>query len=119
MTKMMLKSALVGLLIAGSMVAAAADGGHFLADRHVSRGTTCAQCHGDKAPAPGVKVDAAVCTTCHGSLDKVAERTKKKGVTPDPHYNHLVGLKCLECHQGHKQSQNVCSSCHHIQFKVP
>ena len=119
MQKKFLQAALLGLFLAGSMTATAAQGGHFLADRHVERGTQCAQCHTAGAPAPGAKVDMSACTGCHGPLEKVAERTKKKGVTPDPHYNHLVGLSCLECHQGHKHSKNVCSTCHFVQFKVP
>lgn len=116
----MLKAALLSLLVAGTMTAFAAGDNHFLADRHVARGVACASCHGDKAPQSGATVDVKKsCETCHGDIDKVAERTKKKGLNPDPHYNHLVGLNCLECHQGHKQPKNVCATCHFIDFKVP
>lgn len=118
MQKSLLKTALFGaLVVASASLWAQTDS--FLADRHVGRGVACASCHRDKSPAPGAKVPMTACTTCHGSLDQVAERTKKKGVTPDSHYNHLVGLNCLECHQGHKPSQNACSTCHEIQYKVP
>lgn len=91
----------------------------FLADRHGTRGVTCESCHGTKAPQPGAKVETAKCNTCHGSLDKVAELTKAKKLDPDPHYNHLVGLDCNECHKGHQPSVNMCSNCHNIKFKVP
>ena len=70
-----------------------------------------------KAPKAGAKVNEAQCLKCHGSLDKVAERTKN--VKPNPHYNHLVGLNCLECHRGHQKGVNMCADCHNIKFNVP
>lgn len=118
MKKTLLTTALFGLLVAGSMSTWAAPGeGHFLADRHVGRGVACASCHGDKAPTAGAKVPMKACVACHGEIEKVAERTKD--VTPNPHHNHLVGISCLECHQGHQTSKNVCATCHQVKFKVP
>ncbi|MDO5532952.1 cytochrome c3 family protein [Sutterella sp.] len=110
-----------GALLAFSLAALspAATAGGMLADRHGERGIACASCHGNNPPAPGAKVDQKACLACHGSLDKVAERTKAKKLDPDPHYNHLVGLDCLECHRGHQQSVNMCGSCHNLEFKVP
>ena len=85
------------------------------ADRHVARGTACETCHvANDTSAP---VRKGACLACHGSYEKLAERTKK--VDPNPHYNHLIDVGCLECHQGHKQSVNMCSSCHNIHYKVP
>lgn len=118
MQKTFVKTALMGVLLAVSMLAYSQPG-NFLADRHVGRGVACTSCHGDKAPQPGAKVGMEGCVSCHGDTEKVSERTKAKGLSPDPHYNHLVGLNCLECHQGHKQSKLVCSTCHFVKFKVP
>ena len=85
------------MLISASLPAAAADSGKFLADRHMARGVQC--------------------VSCHQSLDAVAKRTQK--VDPNPHYNHLVGLDCVECHKGHRQSVNMCAGCHNIHYNVP
>ena len=95
----------------------AAESSHYLADRHVERGATCESCHGAKTPKPGATVSTKQCSSCHGSLDEVAKRTA--GLDPNPHYNHLVGLNCTECHRGHQQSVNMCASCHNLKFKVP
>lgn len=111
------------LLAAGALMlslpaAHAADAsGKLLADRHAARGVACASCHGTEAPRPGAKVTTAQCNACHTSLDAVAKRTEK--LDPNPHYNHLVGLDCWECHRGHTKSVNMCGSCHSIRFDVP
>lgn len=116
------RSALAALA-AGAMLAcaafpsAAAEGGKFLADRHMARGVVCVSCHGTQSPQPGAKVKTENCNACHQSLDAVAKRTAK--VDPNPHYNHLVGLDCVECHKGHRQSVNMCAGCHNIHYKVP
>ena len=102
----------------GAQAALAAQGGtHFLADRHVERGVACEACHGVKTPQAGATVETAQCNSCHKSLDEVAKRTAK--LDPNPHYNHLVGLNCTECHRGHQKSVNMCASCHNIKFDVP
>lgn len=104
-------------LVLGLTAAFSAEAGGYLADRHAARGGACVSCHGVKAPKAGAKVNEAQCLKCHGSLDKVAERTKN--VKPNPHYNHLVGLNCLECHRGHQKGVNMCADCHNIKFNVP
>lgn len=113
----MKKSLVLAMMLAGFAATSFAAEPAFLADRHVARGAPCESCHGVKAPTPGAKVPSAACTTCHGSLDKVAERTKAK--VPNPHYNHLIGTDCQECHKGHAQSVNLCGSCHNLDWKVP
>lgn len=85
----------------------------------MARGVECSACHAVAAPKAGDAVDSRKCVACHGGLDRVAERTKAKGLDPDPHYNHLVGLECTECHQGHKAGVNLCANCHNLKFKVP
>lgn len=91
----------------------------FLADRHVAHGVPCSACHGKATPVKGSTVDQKACLACHKSLDNVAKMSEKKGVDPNPHYNHLVGLNCLECHQGHKEGKNLCGTCHALHYKVP
>ena len=113
----MRKNVLMGLLLAAGLVMSA-QASDFLADRHATRGVACAACHdGQATPAPGSTVKSETCLSCHGPAEKLAERTKK--VDPNPHYNHLIDVGCLECHRGHKQSVNMCSSCHNIHYKVP
>ena len=106
-----------GALVLLSINTASAADGQFLADRHVARGVACASCHGKETPKAGAKVSTAQCNTCHQSLDVVAKQTSK--LDPNPHYNHLVGLDCAECHRGHQQSVNMCAQCHNIEYKVP
>ncbi|WP_295480542.1 cytochrome c3 family protein [uncultured Sutterella sp.] len=106
-----------GALALLSISPAGAADRKFLADRHVERGVACASCHGTDAPKPGAQVSTAQCNTCHGSLDAVAKRTAK--LDPNPHYNHLVGLDCAECHRGHAKSVNMCAQCHNIKYSVP
>lgn len=109
-----------GALVLLSINTASAADGQFLADRHVARGVACASCHGKETPKAVCKsFNRAVpqCNTCHLSLDAVAKQTSK--LDPNPHYNHLVGLDCAECHRGHQQSVNMCAQCHNIEYKVP
>ena len=106
-----------GALVLLSINTASAADGQFLAARHVARGVACASCHGKETPKAGAKVSTAQCNTCHQSLDAVAKQTSK--LDPNPHYNHLVGLDCAECHRGHQQSVNMCAQCHNIEYKVP
>lgn len=106
-----------GALVLLSINTASAADGQFLADRHVARGVACASCHGKETPKAGAKVSTAQCNTCHQSLDAVAKQTSK--LDPNPHYNHLVGLDCAECHRGHQQSVNMCTQYHNIEYKVP
>ena len=113
-----LKTLIVGAALT-LLVATGATAANNLANRHVARGTNCVACHNTKTPKAGATVDTAKCASCHGSLDKVAQRTKAKKLDPDPHYNHLVGLNCNECHKGHQKSVNLCSQCHNLEFKVP
>lgn len=118
MRKQTLTWVLSGVLAVSTlaMTATATAGGN-LADRHAQRGTDCVACHNTKAPKAGAVVKQETCLKCHGSLDQVAQRTKK--LDPNPHYNHLVGLDCLECHRGHQKSVNMCGECHNLKFNVP
>lgn len=114
-----MKTALFGAMVAVSCVSLAQPG-NFLADRHAARGVACASCHGDKAPTAGAKVPSSACESCHGDIEKVGAQTRQKNPKLDPHFNnHLIGVSCLECHQGHQAGKNVCADCHHFKLKTP
>ncbi len=94
----------------------AQEQGKFLADRHQARGANCAACH--KESPPKGPVSSEVCTKCHGSAEKVAEKTSN--VSPqNPHDSHLGEMACDQCHKGHKKSVNACAQCHPFTFNVP
>jgi len=85
---------------------------------HQLAGITCASCHG-KAKKPEA-VAMGKCVACHGSTDKLAEKTAK--VKPEnphtsPHYG--TSLDCNLCHKQHAKSENFCAQCHKFEFKVP
>lgn len=52
----------------------AADGGPYLADRHVARGMKCADCHtpDNKLKTSG---DLDVCASCHGDYQAMIKKT--------------------------------------------
>lgn len=85
---------------------------------HQLAGTTCIKCHG-KTKAREM-VEMVKCVDCHGSSDKLAERTANvKPANPhtSPHYG--TGLDCNVCHHQHTKSENYCSQCHKFDFMVP
>ena len=79
----------------------------FTADRHIKRGLTCTQCHGEGAKKPVVKTQ---CLACHSSYAEVAERTE--GLDPNPHDSHQGEVECNQCHKGHKPDELSCTACH-------
>jgi hypothetical protein len=85
---------------------------------HQLSGIMCASCHGKVKKPEAVAMDK--CVACHGSPDKLAEKTAK--VKPEnphtsPHYG--TTLDCNLCHKQHVKSENFCSQCHKFDFKVP
>jgi DnaJ-class molecular chaperone len=90
------------------------SGGHL----HLLSGVTCAQCHGKTAKPKAVKADK--CAACHGSPEKLAEKTAK--VKPEnphtsPHYG--TTLDCGLCHHQHAKSEDYCGQCHQFKFRTP
>jgi len=110
-------SALLFLLLAGILRPdfGGAEEKKFLADRHQTRGMTCASCH--KEEPPKVAVPTPICQGCHGSYAKIAEKTLK--TEPNPHASHMGEPSCESCHHAHKESENQCLSCHQFNFKTP
>jgi fumarate reductase flavoprotein subunit len=78
-----------------------------LSNQHIDLGLTCESCHGTGEKKP---VTMEKCLSCHESYAAVAEKTKDLG--PNPHDNHLAGLDCTKCHQGHKPQVVYCQTCH-------
>lgn len=117
----MLKTKLVtlSLLALGCVMTMGAAQAAMLADFHKDHGVACQSCHAEGIPKDAARMSDAACIQCHGTIDQVAKKTQAKHLDPDPHYNHLVGLGCLECHKGHEKSVNLCNGCHNIDFKVP
>jgi hypothetical protein len=105
-------AAMFATLFAAAATATAAD---YLADRHIARGMSCKPCHRESPPSKPVK--SQQCESCHGNNDEMAKQTKD--VKPNPHFNHLGDVACLECHQAHQPPKLICDSCHKFELKVP
>jgi hypothetical protein len=85
---------------------------------HQLRGVTCIKCHGPVKEPQALKMDQ--CVACHGSTEKLAEKTAKvKPSNPhtSPHYG--TTLDCNFCHKQHEKSENFCAQCHQFQYTVP
>ena len=115
----MFKSAIAALFTAAALGLCATSvsaAGQFTADRHVAKGMTCETCHKDGTPAPGARVSKDTCKSCHNPAD-LAKKTEK--LEPNPHYNHLGDVSCVECHKGHQPSTLMCNDCHKFNLKTP
>ena len=73
----------------------------------------CSTCHKNEMTAPPKET----CLSCHGSYDKLAERTAK--LTPNPHFSHRGEEDCTNCHSLHGKSRLECNDCHsfNLNFK--
>lgn len=106
----------IGMLALGwSTRTLAEEKKQFLADRHQTKGQTCASCH--KESPPKSNVASAICLQCHGDAEKLAIKTRE--VRPNPHDSHLGEMACDKCHHGHKASEDACGQCHNFGFKTP
>ncbi len=73
----------------------------------------CTTCHtGDQMKAPAKET----CLGCHGSYEKVAERTAK--MNPNPHSNHRGAKDCNACHSMHAKPRFECNDCHNFAIKM-
>lgn len=105
-------SAIVGLAISTGSFAADKP----LADRHSHYGAQCATCHANNMPATGTRVKNEACLACHGSYEKLAEKTKND--EPNPHRTHLGNVRCSDCHSGHGTPRLICNDCHKFNLKT-
>lgn len=108
------------LLLAGQAATTfAAEGASgpkvLLQQKHLDKGLTCTGCHQENPPAKAVVM--AKCLSCHGTYEKLADKTDKGA--HNPHASHQGELSCDSCHHAHKASENYCSQCHQFEFTVP
>jgi hypothetical protein len=94
-----------------------AETAKFLADRHKEKGIACSGCHKEDPPAQ--ETPTSVCLSCHSKV--FAEGTKADGLKNevDPHLSHMTGDQCGACHHAHKESEDLCISCHDFGYKIP
>jgi fumarate reductase flavoprotein subunit len=88
----------------------AGDKASYLAGIHQKKGLACATCHTDAKVSDGEKEINAQCTTCHGDLNALSQKTA--AITPNPHKSHLGDIQCTTCHSGHAPSTAYCTNCH-------
>lgn len=86
-----------------------------LADKHATGGAACSACHEENPPSEAPPTPK--CLLCHGSYDKVAQKTKE--AAPNPHASHMGEIPCVNCHHMHKASESYCAQCHDFSFEVP
>jgi hypothetical protein len=80
---------------------------------HARRHVTCMGCHGEKLPAKDDTVENDRCLACHGTYDKLAEKTASPQFPKrNPHKAHVIGLACTKCHHVHSESKVYCLECH-------
>jgi len=84
--------------------------------KHTNFGVDCITCH-DEEPA-AKPVPMAVCLSCHGSYDDLADKNEDMGEN-NPHASHNGQLECNNCHHVHQPSVNFCGQCHTFDMEVP
>jgi len=95
----------------------AAEAETYLAGAHKAKGFNCAACHGAKISVDDNETAVnASCVQCHGSLAKIAEKSKEQ---VNPHRSHLGSMSCTVCHAGHSDSSTYCLNCHTFNLKIP
>jgi Cytochrome c3/NapC/NirT cytochrome c family, N-terminal region len=89
-----------------------------LASLHLQKGMSCSSCHGnDLIPDANATQPNAQCVTCHGAMEKIAERHKGPSYL-NPHASHLGKIACGACHYAHQESKAYCQNCH-TNFNMP
>src|SRR5512139_1368505 len=117
----------IALVLSTSSVVGAATGkggkqaqpaqGAFLADMHKDKGIECSSCHGKSTKVDDNETMVnKKCIECHGSLGKMAEKSKHE---INPHKAHLGNIDCTVCHHGHATSWTYCLNCHGFDLKIP
>lgn len=86
-----------------------------LKSHHAKLGLTCQSCHTGDDPVSYKRLKTNDCLACHGSAQKVANRTHfmdQNHTNPHNSLHDKLDLDCYECHAEHKPSQNLCQTCH-------
>ena len=78
----------------------------------VKKQKSCSACH-DKDILGEATIKNKKCLECHGSLEKLTDKTAPKDF-PDrnPHKSHLGEINCTVCHTAHAESKVYCLECH-------
>lgn len=87
---------------------------------HARKNVICGGCHGPKLPETDDTVENERCVSCHGSYEKLEEKTAAVEFPKrNPHKSHLLALACTKCHSAHSASKVYCLECHHgFQMKI-
>ena len=85
----------------------------YMDNMHAKANIVCAGCHGKDLPKADDTVENVRCLVCHGSMDKLAQKTEPKDFKDrNPHKSHLGDIACTVCHKGHAESKVYCLQCH-------
>lgn len=86
---------------------------------HAKAKVDCAGCHGKQAPTSDATVENARCLSCHGPMEKLAEKSANAQFPKrNPHASHYGNdIACNTCHKGHDTAEVMCYQCHK-QWKV-
>lgn len=88
-----------------------------LSHMHQLNGISCTGCHED--PAAAKPAGTNVCQACHGDTRALYNAASELVINPhfSPHEGRIPD--CNKCHHMHKSSENYCSGCHGLEYKVP
>jgi len=81
---------------------------------HAKASVDCAGCHGKAVPRLDDTVENERCLTCHGPIEKLADKTRNPDFpNRNPHASHLGSdIACTVCHHAHQASVVYCNNCH-------
>jgi hypothetical protein len=96
-------------------------GSNYTDNLHAKAGMACLQCHGKTLPKPDTTVENSQCLTCHGPMEKLAQKSEPKDFKDrNPHKSHLGDIACTVCHKAHAESKTYCLDCHKkFNMKIP
>ena len=86
-----------------------------LKSHHAKLRLQCENCHQEADPKLYKRLKTNDCLACHGSAQKVANRTLFMDANHTNPHNSLhdrLDLDCYECHAEHRPSLNLCQTCH-------
>jgi len=84
---------------------------------HAKLSMDCIHCHEGQGTNPEEfeYIGDEGCIKCHGSKEKIAQRTgymDRFHTNPHNSFHDGPTLSCDECHQVHQESINMCAECH-------